>query len=57
MRTPMQLSSESSEDGRNERVVGGPHKAVRGRLFFTAVYACIAAVTWLAFVILVNLVL
>ena len=50
----LQLRTESSEEGRLERVVDGRHKGMKGWLSFTLVFASVAFVVWLAMIIIVN---
>jgi len=52
--TVLQLRTESSEEGRFERVVDGVHKGMEGWLFFTLAFASVAFVIWLAMIIIVN---
>jgi hypothetical protein len=50
----LQLRTESSEEGRFERVVDGVRKGMKGWFRFTLIYAFFAFVVWLALVIIIN---
>jgi hypothetical protein len=55
-RSTIQLRAESGEEGRFERVVDGRHKANKGWVLITLVFAGVAIVVWFVMFIVISLI-